>query len=92
MFTKVKNIDTAFQYVRTICLLVVFSCFALCCYVLFKSYQLSAKLEAKIYVLAGDKALEAYASIERTMCRSKPGIISGCFIRISLRLIRTKRR
>ena len=62
MFTKVRNIDTAFQYARTICLLVVLGCFVLCCYVLYKSYELSAKLEAKVYVLAGDKALEAYAS------------------------------
>jgi conjugative transposon TraK protein len=37
-------------------------CFALCCYTLFKSYELSARLESRIYILAGDKAIEAYAS------------------------------
>jgi len=61
-FEKLKNIDTAFRFVRSFAFLLLFSCFGLCGFVLFKSYELSAKLENKIYVLAGDKALEAYAS------------------------------
>ena len=61
-FEKLKNIDTAFRFVRVFAFVLLVLCFLLCAFVLFKSYELSAKLENKIYVLAGDKALEAYAS------------------------------
>lgn len=62
MFTKTKNIDTAFRQVRLFTLLVTTCCFLLCGFVLYKSYELSAKVQDRIYVLAGDKVLEAYAS------------------------------
>jgi len=61
-FEKLKNIDSDFRFVRSFAFLLLISCFGLCAFVLYKSYELSAKLENKIYVLAGDKALEAYAS------------------------------
>ncbi len=61
-FEKVRNIDTAFRFVRSFAFVLLAVCFMLCSYVLYKSYELSAKLENKIYVLAGDKALEAYAA------------------------------
>lgn len=41
--------------------MLVAGCFLLCGFVLYKSYELSARMADKIYVLAGDKALEAYA-------------------------------
>src|SRR6478735_3973308 len=62
MFTKTKNIDTAFRQVRLFTILIALSCFLLCGYVLYKSYELSARVQDKIYILAGDKALEAYSS------------------------------
>ena len=62
MFERAKNMDTAFRFVRVFAFTLLVCCFLLCGFVLFKSYALSAKLENKIYVLAGDKALEAYAS------------------------------
>lgn len=62
MFEKVKNIDTAFRHVRAFTFLLVAGSLGLCGYVFSKSYALSAVLQNKIYVLAGDKALEAYAS------------------------------
>ena len=37
-------------------------CFLLCGFVLYKSYGLSARVQDKIYILAGDQAMEAYAS------------------------------
>ena len=61
-FKQLKNMDTAFRFVRAFAFLLLIVCFGLCGFVLSKSYELSAKLENKIYVLAGDKALEAYAS------------------------------
>jgi len=62
MFEKLRNIDTAFRFVRVFALVLLVLCFLLCGFVLERSYESTIKLENKIYVLAGDKALEAYAS------------------------------
>ena len=62
MFTKMKNIETAFQHVRMFTAVIVACCFLLCGFVLFKSYQLAAITQSKVYVLAGGKALEAMAA------------------------------
>ncbi len=62
MFTKMKNIDTAFQYVRMFTVIVIIGCFILCCFVMSKSYQLTSQAGSKIYILANGKALEAIAA------------------------------
>ena len=62
MFTKMKNIETAFQHVRLFTVVIVACCFLLCGFVLFKSYQLAAITQSKVYVLANGKALEAMAA------------------------------
>ena len=62
MFTKMKNIETAFQHVRLFTAVIVVCCFLLCSLVLFKSYQLAAITQSKVYVLANGKALEAMAA------------------------------
>ncbi len=62
MFKKMKNIDTAFRYVRGFTILVIVSCVVICCFTLYKSYSLVAEMQSKIYILANGKALEAYAS------------------------------
>ncbi|MBN8876817.1 MAG: conjugative transposon protein TraK [Sphingobacteriales bacterium] len=62
MFRQMKNIDTAFKYVRSFTLLVVMGSLSLCGFGLYKSYQLVSEIQAKIYILANGKALEAYAS------------------------------
>jgi conjugative transposon TraK protein len=62
MFRQMKNIDTAFRHVRSFTLLVVVGSIILCCFTLYKSYQLVGSVESKIYILANGKALEAYAS------------------------------
>ena len=62
MFKPMKNIDAAFRHIKTFSILLLTGCFSLCGYVLYKSYELSARVQDKIYILAGDKALEAYSS------------------------------
>jgi conjugative transposon TraK protein len=62
MFKKMKNIDTAFRYVRGFTMLVIVGCVVICCFTLYKSYSLVAEMQSKIYILANGKALEAYAS------------------------------
>jgi conjugative transposon TraK protein len=62
MFRQMKNIDAAFRHIKMFSIFLLSGCFLLCGFVLYKSYELSAKLQDKIYILAGDKALEAYSS------------------------------
>lgn len=62
MFTKAKNIDSAFRSVRLFTVAVVVCCTFLCGFIIHKSYQLAMTTESRIYVLAGGKALEAVAS------------------------------
>jgi conjugative transposon TraK protein len=62
MFTKMKNIDTAFRQVRVFSMLVIVGCVLICCFALYKSFSLVSQMQSKIYILANGKALEAYAS------------------------------
>jgi len=57
-----KNIDTAFQYVRGFTMLVIVVCIIVCCYTLYKSFESVAMMQDKVYILANGKALEAYSS------------------------------
>ena len=65
MFTKTKNIDTAFRHIRSFSLLLITGCFGLCGLVLYKSYELSAKVQERIYILSGDLALQANAGTRK---------------------------
>ena len=84
MFQKTKNIDTAFRHIKGFSLLLVAGCILLSGFVLYKSYELSARVQDKIYILAGDQAMEAYASKEKITCWWKPRAISVYSIPISL--------
>lgn len=62
MFTKMKNIDTAFRYVRGFTMLVIAGCVIICCYTVYKSFVSVTLMQDKVYILANGKALEAFAS------------------------------
>lgn len=62
MFTKMKNIDTAFRQVRMFSVLVIIGCILISCFALYKSFSLVSQMQSRIYILANGKALEAYAS------------------------------
>jgi conjugative transposon TraK protein len=62
MFKETKNIDSAFRHIKTFTFIIVAGCFLLCGFVMYKSYELSARVQDKIYILAGDQAMEAFAS------------------------------
>ncbi|HEY8661676.1 MAG TPA: conjugative transposon protein TraK [Hanamia sp.] len=62
MFKETKNIDSSFRHIKIFTFLIVAGCFLLCGFVLYKSYELSARVQDKIYILAGDQAMEAFAS------------------------------
>lgn len=62
MFKQMKNIDSAFKYVRGFTMLMILGSITLCCYSLYKSFQLVTSIQGKIYILANGKALEAVAA------------------------------
>ena len=65
MFTKAKNIDTAFRHIRAFTLVVVTGSIAFCCFAIYKSYQFVQTARSTVYILAEGKVLEAYASERR---------------------------
>lgn len=62
MFQKMKNIDTAFRYVRGFTILAIIGSAIISCFALYKSFKLVSQMQDKVYILANGKALEAYAS------------------------------
>lgn len=57
-----KNIDTAFRHVRGFTMLVIVGCVLISGFTIYKSLNLISQMQARIYILANGKALEAYAS------------------------------
>src|SRR6266536_1265363 len=62
MFTKAKNIDTAFRYIRAFSLLLLTACILISGYALYISHKTIAQSQQKIFILANGKVLEAYAA------------------------------
>jgi hypothetical protein len=62
MFQQLRNIDSAFKHVRSFSFLLIVGCIALCCYTIYKSYQIVQDTRAKVYILANGKAIEAFSS------------------------------
>ncbi len=61
MFKRFKNIDSAFKYVRSFSLLIVAGSFSVCCYAIYKTYQVMQASKQRMYILANGKILEAVA-------------------------------
>ncbi len=57
-----KNIDSAFRYVRGFTMLIIAGCVVICCFAVYKSFSLVSQMQGKIYILANGKALEAFSS------------------------------
>lgn len=62
MFTKTKNIDTAFRHIKAFSLLLIAATTGIAIYALYSSHQSVAKAQERIYILANGKALEAYSA------------------------------
>lgn len=65
MFSKPKNIDTAFRQIRWFTLTIIIGCLLFSGLTHYKSQQLTASLQQKVYILANGKALEAFATDRR---------------------------
>lgn len=57
-----KNIDSAFRYIRLFSLVFISGCIILTVFIVYKSYRLASQSQQKVFILAGGKALEAYAA------------------------------
>ena len=62
MFQKMKNIDSAFRYVRMFSIAFILACSLLSIFIAYKSFQVAANSQQKIFILANGKALEAYSA------------------------------
>jgi conjugative transposon TraK protein len=62
MIKQLKNIDTAFNHIRTFSIVLLVGCITLCGFTVYQSYELVNNTQSKVYILANGKALEAFAS------------------------------
>lgn len=62
MFSQLKNIDTAFKHIRLFTIVIILSCVAICGYTMYKSFEWVRETQARIYILANGKALEAWSA------------------------------
>lgn len=61
MFTKAKNLETAFRYVRTFTLVVICGCLLIIGLTIYAYLRSVTQLQNKVYVLYNGKVLEALA-------------------------------
>lgn len=62
MFKQLKNIDTAFRHIRLFSIVFLLVCVALSAFVIHKSFQIVSDSQARVYILANGKAIDAIAS------------------------------
>jgi len=62
MFQQLKNIDSAFRHIRLFSLAFLVACVAICWYTVQTCVTLIAQTQARIYILANGKALEAWSA------------------------------
>jgi len=62
MFSKTKNIDTAFRQVRLFSILVVACAFLIVAFALYQNHRIISESQQRIFILAGGKALEAFSA------------------------------
>ncbi|WP_313492001.1 MULTISPECIES: conjugative transposon protein TraK [Sphingobacterium] len=62
MFTKAKNIDTSFRQFRLFSFVIVLASVFTSLFIVVKCFNLVSNMKDKIYVLANDKAIEAFAT------------------------------
>ena len=62
MFTKAKNIDTAFRHIRMFSIAIVIACACISIYALQANFRISKESQQRVFILANGKALEAYGA------------------------------
>lgn len=59
MFQQLKNIESAFKHIKAFSILLIIANIVISCYAMFKSYQSIKQTNDKVYVIAGDKFMQA---------------------------------
>jgi len=62
MFQQLRNIDTAFRYIRLFSMVLILTCTGTVCYTIYYSFQRLRQADARIYILSNGKALEAWSA------------------------------
>lgn len=62
MFTQFKNIDTAFRHIKRFSIFLILACITVSGFAIYKSYEMVQVAQARIYILANGKALEAFSA------------------------------
>ncbi|BAV04438.1 Bacteroides conjugative transposon TraK protein [Filimonas lacunae] len=62
MFQQLRNIDSAFRHVKTFSIVLTVANVIISCYAIYKSHQTIARNKDKVYVIAGDKFLQAVSA------------------------------
>src|SRR5260221_5271339 len=62
MFKPTQNIDHAFGAMRVFMLVVVIGCVIISSYAWYQNGKVTTLAQQRMYILAGDKAIEAFAS------------------------------
>lgn len=62
MFTQFKNIDTAFQHIKTFSICLIIACILISGFAIYKSYDMVKTVQEKIYILANGKAIEVFSA------------------------------
>lgn len=62
MFSQFKNIDTAFRHIKTFSIFLILACMLISGFAIWKSYDMVKTAQAKIYILANGKAIEAFSA------------------------------
>lgn len=62
MFTQFKNIDTAFRHIKTFSIFLICACVLVSGFAIYKSFDMVQANNAKVYILANGKAIEAFSA------------------------------
>lgn len=62
MFTQFKNIDTAFSHIKRFSIFLIVACVLISGFAIYKSYDMVKSVQAKVYILANGKAIEAFST------------------------------
>jgi len=62
MFSKFKNIDTAFRHIKLFTIVLILGCISIAVYALYTGSKIVSASQQRIFILANGKVLEAFAA------------------------------
>src|SRR5579863_4707484 len=62
MFTQAKNINSAFRHIKMFSIALIICTLLICFFSLYENHKIITEAQARIFILANGKALEAYAA------------------------------